>query len=67
VRSIVTDPFRQEAFGMAAADRASTRYAPLRVGRDLLAVYRRVLAGRPGEEPEAVTDDPTEMPDAVAG
>lgn len=67
VRSIVTDPFRQEAFGMAAADRAGTRYAPLRVGRDLLAVYRRVLAGRPGEEPETVVDDAPEMPDAVAG
>ncbi|HET7902170.1 MAG TPA: glycosyltransferase [Candidatus Nanopelagicales bacterium] len=67
VRSIVTDPFRLEAFGMAASDRAGTRYAPLRVGRDLLAVYRRVLAGRPGQEPDVIADDAAELPDAVAG
>lgn len=50
VRSIVSDPFRLEAFGMAAADRALNRYSPERVGRDLVAVYRRVLSGQPGVE-----------------
>lgn len=65
VRSIVDDPFRLEAFGMAAADRALNRYSPERVGRDLLAVYRRVLAGAPGvEEPDAVETEDAD--DAVA-
>lgn len=54
LRALVSDPFRLEAFGMAAADRAVTRYSPERVGRDLLAVYRRVLAGQP--EPDDADD-----------
>lgn len=56
VRSIVSDPFRLEAFGMAAADRAMNRYSRERVGRDLVAVYRRVLAGQPGTDD---VDEPT--------
>ena len=60
VRSLVSDPFRLEAFGMAAADRALTRYSPERVGRDLLAVYRRLLVARPG------LDEPEETPDPDA-
>ena len=60
VRSIVTDPFRLDAFGMAAADRALNRYSPERVGRDLVAVYRRVLAGQPE------VDEPDETADAEA-
>ncbi len=56
VRSLVSDPFQREAFGMAAADRALHRYSPDRVGRDLVAVYHRVLSGPAG------TDEPDDAP-----
>lgn len=62
VRSIVADPFRLEAFGMAAADRALNRYSPERVGRDLVAVYRRLLVGRTG----LVEADAVDLADADA-
>lgn len=72
VRSIVADPFRLEAFGMAGADRALSRYSPERVGRDLVAVYRRLLAGQDAaEETEEPPDGdsssgPVPSPDQVS-
>lgn len=57
LRSLVSDPFRLEALGMAASDRAVNRYSRERIGRDLLAVYRKVLAAQPDSDD---VDDATE-------
>lgn len=72
LRSLLTDPFVLEAFGMAGSDRAASRYSPERVGRDLVGVYRRVLARRAasevdGGEPDEVDDGAAEADSASTG
>jgi len=60
VRRLLAEPMRLEAFGIAAADRASARYSWDRIGRETAAAYERCLpsstavasAGEPEPEPE---------------
>jgi D-inositol-3-phosphate glycosyltransferase len=56
VRRLLAAPMRLEAFGIAAADRASARYSWDRIGRETVAAYERCLpagaAVTPSEEPE---------------
>jgi D-inositol-3-phosphate glycosyltransferase len=56
VRRLLAAPMRLEAFGIAAADRASARYSWDRIGRETVAAYERCLpagaAVTPAEEPE---------------
>jgi len=43
VRLLLASPLRLEAFGIAAADRATARYSRDRISRETLAVYERCL------------------------
>ena len=43
VRRLLATPMRLEAFGIAAADRASSRYSWDRIGRETAAAYDRCL------------------------
>ncbi len=43
VRMLLASPLRLEAFGIAAADRATARYSWDRISRETLAVYERCL------------------------
>ena len=43
VRLLLASPLRLEAFGIAAADRATARYSLDRISRETLAVYERCL------------------------
>ena len=43
VRLLLASPLRLEAFGIAAADRATARYSWDRISRETLAVYERCL------------------------
>lgn len=60
VRRLLAAPMRLEAFGIAAADRASARYSWDRIGRETAAAYQRCLpssaavaqAGEPEPESE---------------
>ena len=49
VRLLLSSPLRLEAFGIAAADRATARYSWDRISRETLAVYERCL--RPAATP----------------
>jgi glycosyltransferase involved in cell wall biosynthesis len=46
IRDLLADPVRREAFGVAAADRARSRFSWERIGRETVGVYERVLARR---------------------
>lgn len=46
VRRLLAAPMRLEAFGIAAADRASARYCWDRIGREAAAAYQRCLPSR---------------------
>jgi len=51
VRDLLSSPLRLEAFGIAAADRATARYSWERISREILTAYERCLrpaAARPG-------------------
>jgi D-inositol-3-phosphate glycosyltransferase len=50
IRLLLANPMRLEAFGIAAADRARSRYSWERIGRETLAAYACC-----GRRPEAVT------------
>jgi glycosyltransferase involved in cell wall biosynthesis len=52
VRRLLAAPMRLEAFGIAAADRASARYSWDRIGRETVAAYQRCL--------------PSDVPDTAA-
>jgi glycosyltransferase involved in cell wall biosynthesis len=47
IRQLLASPMLLEGYGIAAADRASTRYSWERVGRETLAVYERSRALQP--------------------
>jgi D-inositol-3-phosphate glycosyltransferase len=58
MRQLLATPMRLEAFGIAAADRATARYAADRIGREAAAVYQRLLAPaeKTGVPAQAATD-----------
>jgi len=51
LRDLLASPMRLAAFGIAAADRARSRYPWDRVGRETVAVYERAIAAAPKCEP----------------
>ena len=53
LRDLLSSPMRLAAFGIAAADRARSRYPWDRVARETIAVYERTIATAPGCEPAA--------------
>jgi glycosyltransferase involved in cell wall biosynthesis len=58
VRKVLEDEFSVEAYGLAASDRAQSRFAWPRVAQELVGVYRRVAS--PVAEPDdAAATDPT--------
>jgi D-inositol-3-phosphate glycosyltransferase len=57
IRRLLASPLQLEAFGIAAADRARSRYSWDRIGREIVHVYQRCLpqpvtAGAPAEDAE---------------
>jgi glycosyltransferase involved in cell wall biosynthesis len=47
IRHLLTHPILRQAFGMAATDRAQSRYCPDRVAAETLAVYEAVTQAQP--------------------
>jgi D-inositol-3-phosphate glycosyltransferase len=56
LKEILADPVQLDAFGVAGADRARSRYSWERVAADIVRLYNRVLGIRPAE-PEAEAED----------
>jgi glycosyltransferase involved in cell wall biosynthesis len=48
LRMLIADPTARESFGIAASDRARSRYSWERIGRETLRIYQRVRAERAG-------------------
>lgn len=69
IRRVVDDEFSVESYGMAAADRALSRFAWPRVVHELVGVYRRVAAldrvSEDDEDPEEAASSPDEEDTAV--
>jgi glycosyltransferase involved in cell wall biosynthesis len=63
VRRLLAAPMRLEAFGIAAADRASARYSWDRIARETAAAYERCL---PSSAAVAQADEPEPEPEAEA-
>jgi glycosyltransferase involved in cell wall biosynthesis len=57
VRRLLAAPLRLEAYGIAAADRASARYAMDRIGRETAAAYERCLTPAEALAPAPRTPD----------
>lgn len=53
VRGLLARPVQLQALGIAAADRAQSRYAADRIGRETAAAYEWCVRGRTSAEPEA--------------
>jgi len=70
VRRLLAAPMRLEAFGIAAADRASARYSWDRIGREAAAAYERCLppaaALVPADEPEPELETAADLVAALA-
>ena len=49
LRELLADPTAGESYGIAASDRARSRYAWQRIGRETLGIYQRVRADRAGQ------------------
>lgn len=69
VRVVLADDFSIESYGMAAADRALSRFAWPRVVHELVGVYGRVAAmdRGAGYEAEETTPDEREVPVLLGG
>jgi glycosyltransferase involved in cell wall biosynthesis len=48
LRELLADPTAGESYGIAGSDRARSRYAWQRIGRETLGIYQRVRAERTG-------------------
>jgi glycosyltransferase involved in cell wall biosynthesis len=46
IRELLADPVRREAFGIAAADRARSRFSWERIARETARIYERVQRQR---------------------
>jgi glycosyltransferase involved in cell wall biosynthesis len=64
IRHLLAAPMRLEAFGIAAADRASARYSVDRIATETLAAYQRLLP-MPAI-PAQVSAEPVAVPDSAA-
>ena len=49
LRELLADPTAGESYGIAGSDRARSRYAWQRIGRETLGIYQRVRADRAGQ------------------
>jgi glycosyltransferase involved in cell wall biosynthesis len=50
LRELLADPTVGEGYGIAGSDRARSRYAWQRIGRETLGIYQRVRAERAGRQ-----------------
>src|SRR5262245_28844866 len=50
LRDLLADPTAGEGYGIAGSDRARSRYAWQRIGRETLGIYQRVRAERAGRQ-----------------
>jgi hypothetical protein len=50
LRELLASPMRLAAFGIAAADRAKSRYPWDRIGQETIAVYERAIATAPSRD-----------------
>ncbi len=64
IRRLLSSPMQLDAFGIAAADRARSRYSWDRIARETVTAYERFLPGRV-PEPEPADDD-FELADTLA-
>jgi glycosyltransferase involved in cell wall biosynthesis len=58
IRRLLDSPVQLEAFGIAAADRARSRYAWERVAREAVQSYERCLPGIAPEPAADLADEP---------
>ncbi len=63
IRGLLASPLHVEAFGIAAADRAHSRYSWDRIGRETVRAYQRCL---PGTAPDLPDEADPELADSVA-
>lgn len=62
LRDLLASPMRLAAFGIAAADRAKSRYPWDRVARETIAVYERTVASAAEREQTSVAPPATSQP-----
>jgi glycosyltransferase involved in cell wall biosynthesis len=67
VRMLLSRPVLLQAFGIAAADRARSRYSDSRIGRETAAAYERCLQARSGVAHASVEDEAVEYAEADLG
>lgn len=67
VRSLLALPVQLQAFGIAAADRALSRYSFDRIGRETAAAYEHCLRARAAALTTAVDEELAEIADEVRG
>jgi D-inositol-3-phosphate glycosyltransferase len=68
VRALLASPMKLEGFGIAALDRATSRYSWDRIGQETLAVYGAARGAGPGAEPDpaaATGAEPAAAPGAA--
>jgi glycosyltransferase involved in cell wall biosynthesis len=53
IRQLLACPMLLQGYGIAAADRASTRYSWERIAKETLAVYERLCPAQPAEAEQA--------------
>jgi glycosyltransferase involved in cell wall biosynthesis len=67
VRTLLSRPALLEAYGIAAADRARSRYSQARIGEETEAAYERCLRAQFGVAPASFDDDLAEVAEADLG
>jgi len=65
IRRLLGNELRHEAYGIAATDRARSRYSWERIGRETLAAYARCVR-RPDPADELLSAPPQHAPAASA-
>lgn len=63
IRLLLGSPLQLDAFGIAAVDRARSRYSWDRIGRETVRAYQRCLPRQLAAEPEPDPDEPESEPD----
>ena len=64
VRMLLSRPALLQAYGIAAADRARSRYSEQRIGQETVAAYERCLRARADVALDCVEDEFTDMAEA---
>ncbi|MBO0837542.1 MAG: glycosyltransferase, partial [Actinobacteria bacterium] len=67
VRGLLAMPVQLEALGIAAADRARSRYSMDRIGRETAEAYEWCLRRRSGVAPEVAAEEEADDDYGVAG